>query len=174
LGDEGEEEGNLELNLRGIDAVEEAIEFGIAEGGFQLGVGGSFFGEEFVGIIAGFLIVLGIVSVKTGSCTREGAREGVGDRAKIGGFEMAVVIIENGTKTGGAVVKLIDVFFGIRFSEVDDEGDDTDYGESDETTKENLGDEAGFRTGGIASDRTRSLGDVVEILKIIHMLIITN
>lgn len=87
---------------------------------------------------------------------------------------MAIIIIENGIKAGGAVIKLVDVFFGIRFSEIDDESDETDDGEGGESTEKNLGDEARFRAGGFAGNRTRSLGDMVEILKIIHMVIIAG
>ena len=33
------------------------------EGGLEFGIGGSFFGKEFFGVIAGFLIVLSVITV---------------------------------------------------------------------------------------------------------------
>lgn len=81
LGDKSKKEGDLELGLGGIDTVEETVKFGIVKSSFELGVGGSFFGEEFVGIFTGFLIVLSIISIETGSCASESTREGIGDGA---------------------------------------------------------------------------------------------
>ena len=53
LGDESKKKRNLELGLGDIDAIEKTIKFGVAEGGLEFGIGGSFFGKEFFGVIAG-------------------------------------------------------------------------------------------------------------------------
>lgn len=56
-GDEGDEEGNLELDLVGVDAVENAIQFSIVEGSIEFFDGGGFGGEElFGGIEVGFFV----------------------------------------------------------------------------------------------------------------------
>ncbi len=81
MGDESKKKRNLELGLGDIDAIEKTIKFGVAEGGLEFGIGGSFFGKEFFGVIAGFLIVLSVISVEAGSRTSKGAREGIGDGA---------------------------------------------------------------------------------------------
>lgn len=95
LGNEGEEKGNLELNLGDIDAIKKTVEFGVAEIGFEFGIGGGFFGEEVLGVITGFLTDFGVIGVKAGRSTGEGARERIGDGAQIGRFEVAIVILED-------------------------------------------------------------------------------
>lgn len=123
LGDEGEKEGNLELSLGDVNAIEKTIELGVTESGFEFGIGGSFFGEELIGVFARLLIVLSVVSVEARSGTGESAREGIGDGTQIGRFKIAIVILKDGAETGGAIIELIDVLFGIGFGEIDDEGD---------------------------------------------------
>lgn len=97
LSDEGEKEGNLELDLGNINAVKKAVEFGTAKVSLEFGVGRRFFGEEFFGVIAGFLANLSIISVKAGCSASEGTREGIGDGAKIRRFEVAIVIFKDRT-----------------------------------------------------------------------------
>lgn len=174
LGDEGEEEGDLELNLGNIDAVKEAVEFGAAEGGFEFGVGWGFFGKEFFGVIAGFLANPSVVSVEARRSAGEGAREGIGDGPQIGRFEITIVTFEDRVETSGAVIDLGEVFFGIGLEEVDDDGNGDDDSEGGKATEENFGDEARFRAGRFTSDGLRSPGDVVEILKVIHMIIVAG
>lgn len=174
LGDEGEKEGNLELSLGDVNAIEKTIELGVTESGFEFGIGGSFFGEELIGVFARLLIVLSVVSVEARSGTGESAREGIGDGTQIGRFKIAIVILKDGAETGGAIIELVDVLFGIGFGEIDDEGDSANKSKTDETTEENFGDEAGLGAGGFAGNRARSLRNMVEILKIIHMLIIAE
>lgn len=157
LGDKREKEGNLELNLSDIDTVEEAVEFGVAKGIAEFGVGWGFFGKELLGVIASFLADLGVVSVKAGRSAGESAREGIGDGAKIGRFEIAVIFFEDGIEAGGAIINLVDVFFGIRFGSIDNESDGDDDGEGGEATEDDFGDEAGTWAGGFASDGPRSL-----------------
>lgn len=85
--DDGKEKGNLELDLDGVNAVQNTIEFGISKGGAEFSEGGGFFGEEFLGVVGGFLVLLSVVSFETRGGTSERAREGIGDGAEIGGFE---------------------------------------------------------------------------------------
>lgn len=117
---------------------------------------------------------MGIVGAKVGGGASESAGKGIGDSAEIGGFEGAIIFFESGAEAGGAIVDLADVIVGIRFGGIDDDGEDDDGDESNKTTKKNLGNEAGFWTGMLAGDRARSLRNMVEILKIIHMLIIAE
>lgn len=51
LGDEGDEKGNLELDLVGVDAIKDAVELGVVEGGVEIFISGGFGGEEFFGRI---------------------------------------------------------------------------------------------------------------------------
>ncbi len=60
LGDEGDEEGDLELDLVGVDAVEDAVEFGVVQGGVERFDSFGFDGEELLGRIEiGFLVAFG-------------------------------------------------------------------------------------------------------------------
>ena len=157
-----------------IDAIEDAVEFGIAKRLLEFGVGRGFLGKEFFGVIASFLAALSVVGFKARGGTSERAREGIGNSAKIGRFEIVIIIAKGGVETGGAIVDLVDVFLSIGLGEIDNESDDADNSESDQATEENFGNEAGLGSGGLAGDWTRGLRDMIEILKIIHKPIISE
>lgn len=67
---------------------------------------------------------------------------------------------------------MTDVIVDFGLGGVDDNGDEGNDGKGGKATENGFGDEALFGASGFTSDGLGSLGDVVEILEIIHMLII--
>lgn len=125
LGDEGDEEGNLELDLVGIDAVEDAVELGVVESGVEFFVGGSFGSEEFFGRIqVALFTAFGEEVVGEGSRSAgEDAVQGSADGAELGGFEGFIISGESGVEVGSAEVELFREVSGAGFAGIKDNAD---------------------------------------------------
>lgn len=99
----GEEEGNLELDLAGVDSVENAVETSVIEGGvefvFLVGFGGGDFDIVIDFDTFGFVIIGKFIGT-----AGEGGREGTGDRTEAGRFELGVILSDNGVDVDSAEI----------------------------------------------------------------------
>lgn len=74
LADEGEEQGNLELDLADVDAIKDAVELGVGECGIEFGYDAVFFVEKFgreCAIHASSGVIVGEVVSASGESARE-------------------------------------------------------------------------------------------------------
>ncbi len=90
----------------------------------------------------------------------------------MGGFQRFIVGGEGGVEVGGADVELFREVSGVGFAGVERHAEEHEEEESDEAADGDFDDErhrGGFFSGGGAG----FLGDLVEILEIVHKLIIS-
>lgn len=174
LGDKAEEDGDLELDLVSVDAVENAVELGVAEGEVE-GVDVFGFGLECGGGRGSFFDVLrGKIVSELAVSAGEGVGEGSADSAEAGGFEGRVEIFDGFVEAGGAEIELFREVGGFCsiIAEEDADGDDKrkgDNGADDDFKQEASESGSAFSLNGAVVFR-----DLIEILEVVHEYIITR
>lgn len=175
LGDEAEEDGDLELDLVGVDAVENAVELGVAESEVE-GVDVFGFGLECGGGRRGsfFDVLRGEIVSELAVSAGEGVGEGSADSAEAGGFKGRVEIFDSFVEAGGAEIELFREVarFSAIVAEEDADGDDKrkgDNGADDDFEQEASESSSAFSLNGAVVFR-----DLIEILEVVHEYIITR
>ncbi len=177
---EGEEEIDLEKNLRSIYAIEETIEFGGIKGVIEGGIGGSFGSGEIFGEserIFFFAVSSLEVRFELGASASQSASKGRSDRAELRRFEIPVV-------SGDGLINVLDTGVELfrqigrgSITIVNKSANADENGEGDKPADENLEDEAIIGEEGSETGRLRGgagrLGDLIEILELVHRIIIT-
>ncbi len=169
--------------MGGVNAVEDAIELGTGEAVIEEGVVfGLDFGElGWRGERVFFVGVGGLeIGRELGAGAGKGATERVIDGAELGGLEIVVVSADSFVDVGDADVKLLDEVGTASTGVVNknanaDEGDGGDDAADENFENETIGDfrkelRRGFAGFGLASGAR--LGNLVEILELIHDFII--
>lgn len=169
-----EQQGNLQANLIVVNAVEDAVKFGIIEGSIELFDNGIFgFESGFAGDEGVFAIIGGEVGRKLIGTVGEDGRKGNADSAEAGRFERRIIISHGFAEVGSAHVELFGEFAGFMIKI-------TDHGTKSHNDKEehyadngNFGNQpvsnAAFLSG---FDWAIGLRDLVEISEVIHKDII--
>lgn len=108
LGSQGNEQGNLEVDLVVISTVEDAIEFGAFEGEIEVGDESFFLFADFAGEFQVFALstFVAVVFFELISSTREDGLQGRTDSAKAGRFERFVISPESGVDLVGTEIEL--------------------------------------------------------------------
>lgn len=116
LADEGEEKGDLELDLGGVGAVENAVEFGVFEGEIEGIVILDLLIHDFVVRDEGIFAVVGGGDVirDLAAGVSESAREGKTDGTELGRFERRIIGGESAFEIGSAGVELFDKIARLR------------------------------------------------------------
>lgn len=162
----------MELELGDVDAVEDAVEFGVEESGVEFGDDVGFVGGEFGAegaVHAGDGVIVGEI-VDAGG---EGARERSTDRTELRGFEQLGVVSNDDIDSIGAGEKAVGEVARFDGIIIKDGTNAYKYREENNTNDDEFDGEASRNTRRFGFDRTIRLGDFVEILKVIHKTIVT-
>lgn len=129
----------MEIELVGIDAVENAVETGVLEGVVDLLRDGGFGVEEVLVRSKGVFAIDGDeISGEFARGIRNDAHEGEIDGAELGGFDKGIVLGDDGVDGAGTEVDLFCEVVGFVVDAVDktdnnDDSDDSDNAEDGET-----------------------------------------
>lgn len=180
LAGEGEEEIDLKEDLRSINAIKEAIEFGGIKGVIEGSIGGSFgSGERFGESERIFFFAISSLEVRfeLGASASKSASKGRGDGAELRGLEAAIVSRDGLINILDASVELFRQIGRGSITIVNKSANADENGEGDKPADENLEDEAIIGEEGSETGRLRGgagrLGDLIEILELVHRIIIT-